>query len=101
MIVLAVTWVANSGKESEVAEIFANLEQASREEPGCLMYIVHRHRADSRRFFIYEQYDDDAALEAHRSSQHFQDYAVKALSSIGVRLEGELYFPLSSAGSSR
>jgi quinol monooxygenase YgiN len=97
---LAVTWVANPGKETEVAEIFAKLEQASREEPGCLMYVVHRHRTDPSRFFIYEQYEDDAALEVHRRSQHFQDYAVKALSGIGVRREGELYVPLTSEGSS-
>jgi len=100
MVVLAVTWVANPGQEAEVAEIFDKLEQASRQEPGCLMYIVHRHRSEAARFFIYEQYVDDAALVAHRNSQHFQEYAAKALSSIGERREGELYFPLSSTGSS-
>jgi quinol monooxygenase YgiN len=101
MVVLAVTWVANPEKEAEVAEIFRKLEHASRHEPGCLMYIVHRHRADQRRFFIYEQYLDDAALEAHRKSPHFQEYAIKALSSIAERREGELYFPLSSAASNK
>ena len=101
MVVLAVTWVASPGKEAEVAEIFCKLEQASRHEPGCLMYIVHRHRTDHGRFFIYEQYVDDAALEAHRKSPHFQEYAVKALSCIGERREGQLYFPLSSAGSNK
>ena len=96
MIVLAVTWVANPGKEAEVAGIFRKLEAASRQEPGCLMYMVHRHRTDTARFFIYEQYRDDAALEAHRQSQHFQQYAVTALNGIGERREGELYYPLSS-----
>ena len=95
MLVLAVTWMANPGKEAEVAEIFRKLEESSRLEPGCLMYIVHRHRDDSRRFFIYEQYRDDAALEAHRQSPHFQTYAVIALNGIGERLDGELYNPLS------
>lgn len=94
MVVLAVTWLASPGKEAEVAEVFRQLEAASQQEPGCLMYIVHRHRSDSRRFFIYEQYVDDSALEAHRKSQHFQDYAIKALNGIGERREGELYSPL-------
>ena len=58
------------------------------------MYIVHRHRTDPRRFFIYEQYRDEAALEAHRQSPHFQQYAVAALKDIGERLQGELYSPL-------
>ena len=101
MVVLAVTWVANPGKEAEVADVFRKLEQASRQEPGCLMYAVHRHQIDARRFFIYEQYADDAALEAHRQSSHFQEYAVNALRDIAERREGELYFPLASDRSNK
>ena len=51
--------------------IFRKLEAASRQEPGCLMYVVHQHRTDPRLFFIYEQYSNDAALEAHRQSRTF------------------------------
>jgi len=95
MIVLAVTWMAREGEGNSVAEIFRHLEVESRKEPGCLMYIVHRHRTNHRRFFIYEQYKDDAALEAHRASAHFQKYAVGELHKHGERVEGELYKPLS------
>lgn len=94
MVVLAVTWIAKPGHESEVAEIFTRLQEASRKEPGCLMYVVHRHHTDARRFFIYEQYRDDAALQAHRDSRHFKQYAVEGLKEIGERREGELYAPL-------
>ena len=95
MVVLAVTWMAKPGHEDEVAGIFGKLQIASRQEPGCLMYIVHRHQTDSTRFFIYEQYRDEAALEVHRKSAHFQQYAIAALQDIGERKEGELYSPLS------
>jgi quinol monooxygenase YgiN len=94
MLVLAVTWTANPGHENEVAEIFSKLQAASRLEPGCLMYMVHRHKTDPRRFFIYEQYRDEAALGAHRNSPHFQEYAVNALANIGERIQGDLYSPL-------
>jgi quinol monooxygenase YgiN len=94
MIVLAVVWQAKEGHESEVAGLFRKLEAASREEPGCLMYVVHRHLKDPRRFFIYEQYHDDAALDAHRNALHFQRYAVQDLPNIATRVEGELYEPL-------
>ena len=97
MIVLAVTWVAGPGHEGEVAEIFSKLEAASRQEPGCLMYVVHRHKDDAARFFIYEQYRDEGALQAHRESSHFQQYAVKALDAIGNRLQGDLYTLLTGA----
>jgi quinol monooxygenase YgiN len=95
MLVLAVTWMAHPGRENEVAIIFAKLQAASRQEPGCLTYTVHRHIDDPRRFFIYEQYRDAAALEAHRNSPHFQEFAVNALRNIGERQQGDLYKPLS------
>ena len=94
MLILAVNWMAHEGHSSEVAVIFSKLQAASRQEPGCLMYMVHRHTDDPRRFFIYEQYRDAAALEAHRNSPHFQEYAVKGLAGIGDRLQGDLYTPL-------
>ena len=94
MVVLAVTWVAKVGQESAVADIFAKMTEESRKEPGCLMYQVHRHKTEPRRFYIYEQYKDDAALEAHRSAAHFLQYARKELSKVADRIEGHLYEPL-------
>src|ERR1700758_715789 len=96
MLVLAVTWVANPGLENEVAVIFDKLQTASRQEPGCLMYNVHRHVDDPRRFFIYEQYRDAAALESHRNSPPFQEYAVKARRPSGEPQPGDLFPPLTN-----
>ena len=95
MVVLAVVWVARPAHEEEVADVFRKLEAESRREPGCLMYIVHRHKDDAARFFIYEQYEDEAALQAHRDAAHFQEYAVKGLANVADRVVGELYLPLS------
>jgi len=94
MVALAVTWVAKTGREAEVVELFSKLTEESRKEPGCVMYVVHRHRTEARRFFIYEQYKDDAALEAHRAAPHFLQYAKKELPKIADRIEGQLYEPL-------
>ena len=94
MVILSVVWMAKPGHETEVSETFTKLQELSRQEPGCLMYQVHRHRTEPRRFFIYEQYKDDAALEAHKSAPHFLEYAKKALPKIAERTEGHLYSPL-------
>lgn len=91
MVVLAVTWVAKVGQETEVAEVLAKLTAEARKEPGCAMFQVHRHRTEPRRFFIYEQYKDDAALESHRNTPHFLQYARKDLPKIADRVEGQLY----------
>jgi (4S)-4-hydroxy-5-phosphonooxypentane-2,3-dione isomerase len=94
MVVLAVTWVAKVGCEAEVAEVLAKLTAEARKEPGCAMFQVHRHRTEPRRFFIYEQYKDDAALESHRNTPHFLQYARKDLPKVADRVEGQLYDPL-------
>ena len=94
MVVLAVTWMAKVGQENETAAILSKLTEASRKEPGCAMYIVHRHKTEPRRFFIYEQYKDDAALEAHRAAPHFLQFAKKELTKVADRVEGNLFEPL-------
>ena len=91
MVVLAVTWMAKTGRESEVAVLFEKLTAESRKEPGCVMYQVHKHKTEARRFFIYEQYKDDAALEAHRTSPHFLQHARKELPKVADRVEGNLF----------
>jgi len=94
MVVLAVTWMAKVGREAEVATLFTKLTEESRKEPGCSMYQVHRHKTEPRRFFIYEQYKDDAALEAHRTATHFLQVAKKDLPKVADRVEGHLFEPL-------
>jgi quinol monooxygenase YgiN len=94
MVVLAVTWMAKAGHEAEVAALFNKLSEEARKEPGCLMFQAHRHKTESRRFFIYEQYKNDPALEAHRSTPHFLQYVKKDLPKVGDRVEGHLYEPM-------
>ena len=98
MIVLAVTWKATPGREAEVAEIFRKLTAESRKEAGCLMYQVQRQQKDASRFFVYEQYRNQQALEAHRNAPHFLEYARKQLPAVAERVEGELYKVASASG---
>ena len=79
MICVAVTYVIKAGHEEEAVALFAGLTGPTRAEPGCRMYLVHRSLTDPRRFFLYEQYDDQAALDAHRESPHFERYAKNGL----------------------
>ncbi|MGA8429850.1 MAG: putative quinol monooxygenase [Candidatus Sulfotelmatobacter sp.] len=94
MVVLAVTWMAKVGHEADVAAVLEKLSEQSRKEPGCSMFLGHRHKTEPRRFFIYEQYNDDAALEAHRATPHFLQFARKDLPKIADRVEGQLFEPL-------
>jgi quinol monooxygenase YgiN len=94
MICVAVTYVIKPGHVDEALDLFGKLTAATRTEPGCRMYQVHRSQADPRRFFIYEQYDDQAALDAHRAAPHFARYATGGLFPLLESRTPELYVPL-------
>lgn len=94
MVVLVVSWTAKPGKEEEVERLFARLQEESRKEPGCLLYVAQRHQYQPARFLVYEQYKDDAALETHRSTKHFLEIARGELPKIADRVDANLYHPL-------
>ena len=94
MICVAVTYVVKSGHEDAAEALFAQLTEATRAEPGCRMYRAHRSTTDPRRFFLYEQYDDPAALDAPRAAPHFEQYAKGGLFPILESRSPELYEPL-------
>ena len=74
--VLNARWRALEGKEDLIAEVLRTMTPLSRAEPGCLFYQPHRSVDDPRLFFIYEQYADQAAVDAHRASPHFQEHVM-------------------------
>jgi autoinducer 2-degrading protein len=94
MICLAVTFLVKPGHEDEAIEFFRKLTEATRAEPGCRMYLAHRSTDNPRKFFLYEQYDDRAALDAHRASDHFVRDAAGGLFAIIESRAPELYEPL-------
>ena len=94
MICVAVTYVIQPGREAEAIDLFGKLTGPTRAEPGCRMYLAHQSTADPRRFFLYEQYDDQAALDAHRASDHFARYATNGLFPIVESRTPETYSPL-------
>lgn len=70
--VVTATWRAREGEEERVREILQLLTPLCRAEPGCRQYQAHRSAEDPRLFFIYEQYDDEAAFEAHAQTDHVE-----------------------------
>jgi quinol monooxygenase YgiN len=62
-----------------VKDYMRRLAEASRKEPGCVSFIPHLVEEGPATILIYEQYADDAALNYHRNSPHFRDYAANGL----------------------
>lgn len=51
--------------------IRANARASLDTEPGCRQFDVCRDPTDPALFFLYELYDDEAAIQAHLRSPHF------------------------------
>jgi quinol monooxygenase YgiN len=69
--VVAAHWRAKDGAEDRLAEIIEELTPLSRAEPGNRYYQAQRSVEDSRHFFLYEIYADEAAYQAHMATEHF------------------------------
>ncbi|MFL9925412.1 putative quinol monooxygenase [Herbaspirillum lusitanum] len=57
--------------EDFAVAILKNARASAANEPGCRQFDVCRDPDDACRFFLYELYDDHAAIEAHRSAPHY------------------------------
>jgi (4S)-4-hydroxy-5-phosphonooxypentane-2,3-dione isomerase len=69
--VVAATWTAKEGQEDTIARVIENMVEPSRAETGVLLYLAHRAVDNPRVFFLYEQYIDADAYEAHTQTPHF------------------------------
>ena len=71
MLAIVVNFEIHPGTESQaIAALEANAA-GSRTEPGCLKWEWSRHVDEPNRFAIYELYVDEAAIQLHKSSEHF------------------------------
>ena len=91
MIILKVDMLVKPGTEAQCRECVRILQEHSRQEPGCLMYIGHQSMENPRKFLFYERYKDETALQAHRNSAHFKQYVIGVLDQIMEQRTRDLY----------
>ena len=51
--------------------IAENARLSRETEPGCKQFDICRDAAEPALFYLYELYDDEAAIQAHLASAHF------------------------------
>lgn len=63
-----------AGKNSEFESAFKTLSEAvNSTESGCSLYALHQSRSDTQVYVVLEQYADEAALQAHGKTAHYQE----------------------------
>jgi autoinducer 2-degrading protein len=75
-VYLFAKWKIREGHLERVLSFMPELAARSSAEEGCIFYQVHQGRLEPNTLMLYECYRDEAALDAHRSSEHFQKIVI-------------------------
>ncbi len=94
MLVLLVQFTVRQGTEEQARHFIQKMQEHTRREAGCRMYVGHQSSKDPRHFLFYEQYDSADALDLHRSSPYFRDYVTNGLEKLMDNVARELYLPV-------
>jgi quinol monooxygenase YgiN len=63
--------VARKGKEDQLKELLQGMLAPTRAEPGCKLYELYES-GEQGRFYFYELWENQAALERHAASPHYK-----------------------------
>ena len=75
-LAVAARLVAKEGQQEQVRDALQRLVVPTMAEEGCILFRPHVDEADPRQFFVYELWVDEAALLAHRETEHYREYAL-------------------------
>lgn len=64
--------VAKPQSVEVVREELVSLLEPTRAEPGCILYELMQNTADPTDFTFYEEWTDEASLNAHGASAHLK-----------------------------
>ncbi len=75
MITIVAKLQANPGKQDELKAVLTKMvgDVKANEAGKVLRYSLHTSNDDPTLFLFYEQYSDDAALDAHGKTPHMQE----------------------------
>ena len=69
--------VARPDKIDELRSTLLALIEPTRKEPGCIRYEMLQNNSDPTDFTFVEEWESDAALNAHLETDHFKEVAAK------------------------
>ena len=94
MLILIVHFTVKQGTESQALTFMRKMEEHTRREPGNRMYVGQQSTENPRRFCFYEQYADQAALDAHRAAPYFKQYVTDGLGPLIENITREIFRPV-------
>ena len=73
-IKIVATLVVKPESRAELLAVFRDLVGKSRAEAGNLRYDLHQDLQNQNRFVFFENWKDQAAVDSHNASVHFQNF---------------------------
>ena len=70
-VVISVNAIVAPGREQEFLHVMSTAASESRMEPGCVCFHVSKLPGE-RAYMFYEVYQNDAAVEFHKGTPHYQ-----------------------------
>lgn len=97
MLIVAGAITLDPAKRDEADAAFEKMRTATLEEPGCIEYQAYSGRNDPGTVFMFEKWQDQAALDAHFASPHMAEFGA-ALGGLGVTGMDVKKYEVSSEG---
>jgi quinol monooxygenase YgiN len=88
-ITLTAKLTIKAGKEKEFETLMKGIVPKVRQEPGNLAYIMCRSKDNPRLFLFFEEYADQAAVQAH--GKHFRELGLDLSSFLDGPVVAEYY----------
>lgn len=77
MLIVTAKVKLQPGKAEEFLEAYRWMKPQVLNDPGALLYDLHRSTDDPETFLFYEQYESQEAFDYHLSTEHFKTLAAK------------------------
>lgn len=69
-----VTFIAKEDGVEKMKELLTAMVKPSKAEDGCILYDIFQCKERPEKFFAVETWRDEAALEGHKSTEHYAVY---------------------------
>ena len=84
-----------AAEDADAAEsLFRELLEASIEEPGVIHFEIGRSSSEPGVFALWEAYQDEAAVEAHKASEHFERLVLNGVRPLARQRDAATVVPI-------
>jgi quinol monooxygenase YgiN len=94
MIVTSIVFTFAEQDVVKAESMLRELRDASLKEPGVVGFDVGRSSEKPNVFALWEVYRDQAAVDAHRATEHYQRLVVDGVRSLAQERHVEILVPL-------